>query len=134
MEAGKSVWVMNVVPTSGLNYLPLIQDRGYVGVLHDWCEAFPTYPRTYDLVHAAGFLSIEAAQQHRCTMLDIFIEIDRLLRPEGWIIIRDTVPLIESARALTTRLKWDARVIEIESDSDQRLLICQKPFFKKQAN
>ncbi|CAJ2644404.1 probable pectin methyltransferase QUA2 isoform X2 [Trifolium pratense] len=134
LQSGKSVWVMNVVPTSGLNYLPLIQDRGYVGVLHDWCEAFPTYPRTYDLVHAAGFLSIEAAQQHRCTMLDIFIEIDRLLRPEGWIIIRDTVPLIESARALTTRLKWDARVIEIESDSDQRLLICQKPFFKRQAN
>ncbi|KAK2442429.1 putative pectin methyltransferase QUA2 [Trifolium repens] len=134
LQSGKSVWVMNVVPTSGLNYLPLIQDRGYVGVLHDWCEAFPTYPRTYDLVHAAGFLSIEAARQHRCTMLDIFIEIDRLLRPEGWIIIRDTVPLIESARALTTRLKWDARVIEIESDSDQRLLICQKPFFKKQAN
>lgn len=53
---------------------------------------------------------------------------------QGWIIIRDTVPLIESARALTTRLKWDARVVEIESDSDQRLLICQKPFFKRQAN
>lgn len=67
-------------------------------------------------------------------MLDVFIEIDRLLRPEGWIILRDTVPLIESARALTTRLKWDARVVELESDSDQRLLICQKPFFKKQTN
>ncbi|TKY74379.1 pectin methyltransferase QUA2 [Spatholobus suberectus] len=134
LRAGKSVWVMNVVPVSGSNYLPLIQDRGYVGVLHDWCEAFPTYPRTYDLVHAAGLLSLESSQQRRCTMLDMFIEIDRLLRPEGWIIIRDAVPLIESARALTTRLKWDARVVEIESDSDQRLLICQKPFFKRQAN
>ncbi|RZC06769.1 putative pectin methyltransferase QUA2 isoform C [Glycine soja] len=82
VQAGKSLWVMNVVPLSGLNYLPLIQDRGYVGVLHDWCEAFPTYPRTYDLVHAAGLLSLEFAQQRRCTMLDIFIEIDRLLRPE----------------------------------------------------
>ncbi|QCE15903.1 S-adenosyl-L-methionine-dependent methyltransferase [Vigna unguiculata] len=98
------------------------------------CEAFPTYPRTYDLVHAAGLLSLEFARQRRCAMLDVFIEIDRILRPEGWIIIRDTVPLIESARALTKRLKWDARVVEIESDSDQRLLICQKPFFKKQAN
>ncbi|KAI4307407.1 hypothetical protein L6164_030601 [Bauhinia variegata] len=134
LQAGKSVWVMNVVPTSGPNNLPLILDRGFVGVLHDWCEAFPSYPRTYDLVHAAGLLSLETTQQRRCSMLDIFTEIDRLLRPEGWIIIRDTVPQIESARALTTRLKWDARVIEIESDSDQRLLICQKPFFKKQAS
>ncbi|TKY56264.1 pectin methyltransferase QUA2 [Spatholobus suberectus] len=132
LQARKSVWVMNVVPISGPNYLPLIQDRGFVGVLHDWCEAFPTYPRTYDLVHAAGLLSLET-EQHRCSMLDLFIEIDRLLRPEGWVIIRDTVPLIESARALTAQLKWDARVIEIESDSDQRLLICQKPFYKRQA-
>lgn len=36
LEAGKSVWVMNVVPTIGHNYLPLILDRGFVGVLHDW--------------------------------------------------------------------------------------------------
>ncbi|KAG6698990.1 hypothetical protein I3842_08G047200 [Carya illinoinensis] len=133
LEARKSVWVMNVVPTNGPNYLPLIMDRGFVGVLHDWCESFPTYPRTYDLVHAAGLLSLEIGQQRRCTTLDLFSEIDRLLRPEGWVIFRDTAPLIESARALTSRLKWDARVVEMESNSDERLLICQKPFFKRQA-
>ncbi|KAI5597823.1 hypothetical protein POPTR_002G098000v4 [Populus trichocarpa] len=132
LEAGKSVWVMNAVPTSGPNYLPLILDRGFVGVLHDWCEPFPTYPRSYDLVHAKGLLTLQTHQQRRCTMLDLFTEIDRLLRPEGWVIIRDTAPLVESARMLITRLKWDARVIEIESNSDDRLLICQKPFFKRQ--
>lgn len=46
------------------------------------CEAFPTYPRTYDMVHAEGLLSLEYGQQRRCTMLDLFSEIDRLLRPE----------------------------------------------------
>ena len=50
------------------------------------------------------------------------------------MIIRDRAPLIETARALTAGLKWDARVIEMESNSDERLLICQKPFFKRQAN
>jgi len=134
LEAGKSVWVMNVVPTSGPNSLPLILDRGFTGVLHDWCEAFPTYPRTYDMVHGEGLLSLETAQQRRCTMLDIFSEIDRLLRPEGWVILRDSASLIEIARALATRLKWDARVVEIDSNSNERLLICQKPFFKKQLN
>lgn len=134
LEAGKSVWVMNVVPTSGSNYLPLILDRGFVGVLHDWCEAFPTYPRTYDMVHADGLLSLETDRQKRCTTLDLFTEIDRLLRPEGWVILRDTASLIESARALTTRLKWDARVVEIESNSEERLLVCQKPFLKQQVN
>lgn len=61
-----------------------------------------------------------------------FADMDHVL--QGWIIIRDTVALIESARTLSTQLKWDARVIEIESDSDQRLLICQKPFFKRQSS
>lgn len=36
LQARKSVWVMNVVPISGPNHLPLIHDRGFVGVLHDW--------------------------------------------------------------------------------------------------
>ncbi|GER55657.1 S-adenosyl-L-methionine-dependentmethyltransferases superfamily protein [Striga asiatica] len=131
-ETGKSVWVMNVVPTKGLNTLPLIHDRGFVGVLHDWCEPFPTYPRTYDLVHAEGLLSIEFDEKPRCQLLDLFAEVDRILRPEGWLILKDRCRAIEYARSLTTHLKWDARVVEIENNSDERLLICQKPFFKRQ--
>nr|GEY52950.1 probable pectin methyltransferase QUA2 [Tanacetum cinerariifolium] len=134
LEAGKSVWVMNVVPTSGPNHLPLILDRGFLGVLHDWCEPFPTYPRTYDLVHAEGLLSLETAKQRRCSMLDVFFEIDRLLRPEGWVILHDTSSLIETARSVTTRLKWEARVVDIESNSDEKLLVCQKPFIKRRSN
>lgn len=36
LEAGKFVWVMNVVPIGAPNYLPMILDRGLVGVRHDW--------------------------------------------------------------------------------------------------
>ncbi|WOL08708.1 hypothetical protein Cni_G17461 [Canna indica] len=132
LDAGKSAWVMNVVPTNGPNYLPLIFDRGFIGVQHDWCEAFPTYPRTYDMVHAEGLLSLEARQKQRCSMLDIFLEIDRILRPEGWVIIRDTAHLVETARTVTAQLKWDARLMAFASSSDDKLLVCQKPFFRKQ--
>ncbi|XP_068639050.1 probable pectin methyltransferase QUA2 [Aristolochia californica] len=131
LNAGKSVWVMNVVPTLGPNNLPLILDRGFVGALHDWCEAFPTYPRTYDLLHAEGLLSLQFSQYHKCSMFDLFLEMDRILRPEGWVVLRDTASLIETARAVAAQLRWDVRVVEIESNSDERLLICQKPFTKK---
>lgn len=40
LDAGKSAWVMNVVPTSGPNHLPLITDRGFIGALHDWYADF----------------------------------------------------------------------------------------------
>eukprot|EP00262_Sarcandra_glabra_P016952 TRINITY_DN5657_c0_g3_i2.p1 TRINITY_DN5657_c0_g3~~TRINITY_DN5657_c0_g3_i2.p1 ORF type:complete len:138 (+),score=18.37 TRINITY_DN5657_c0_g3_i2:57-416(+) len=52
-------WVMNVVPITEPNTLPAIYDRGLIGVIHDWCEPFDTYPRTYDLLHAAGLFSVE---------------------------------------------------------------------------
>ncbi|CAN6466801.1 unnamed protein product [Victoria cruziana] len=82
LDAGKSVWVMNVIPIEKPSYLPLIFDRGFIGILHDWCEAFPTYPRTYDMLHADGLFSLETVVQHRCTVSDIFLEMDRILRPE----------------------------------------------------
>lgn len=36
LEEKKSAWVMNVVPASASNGLPLILDKGFAGVIHDW--------------------------------------------------------------------------------------------------
>ena len=53
------VWVMNMVPAnSDLNTLGVIYERGLIGTYQDWCEAFSTYPRTYDLIHASELFSI----------------------------------------------------------------------------
>ncbi|XLS47872.1 hypothetical protein HN51_022230 [Arachis hypogaea] len=53
------LWVMNVVPTiAEKSTLGVIYERGLIGIYHDWCEAFSTYPRTYDLIHANGLFSL----------------------------------------------------------------------------
>ncbi|KAK9276559.1 hypothetical protein L1049_006094 [Liquidambar formosana] len=129
LEAKKSVWVMNVVPIRAPNTLPLILDQGFAGVLHDWCEPFPTYPRTYDMLHANGLLS--HLNSERCNIMDLFLEMDRILRPEGWAVLCDKVGAIEMARTYATQIRWEARVIDLQNGSDQRLLVCQKPFLKK---
>ncbi|GER35458.1 S-adenosyl-L-methionine-dependentmethyltransferases superfamily protein [Striga asiatica] len=51
------VWVMNVVPSTH-ETLGVIYERGFIGTYMDWCEAFSTYPRTYDLIHAGGVFSL----------------------------------------------------------------------------
>lgn len=129
LEERKSVWVMNVVPVRAPNTLPLILGQGFAGVLHDWCEPFPTYPRTYDMLHANGLLSHLALE--RCSMRDLFLEMDRILRPEGWVVLSDKMGTIELARMLATQIRWEARVIDLQNGSDQRLLVCQKPFLRK---
>ncbi|XP_030956644.1 probable methyltransferase PMT5 [Quercus lobata] len=129
LEEKKSVWVMNVVPIRGPNTLPLILNQGFAGVLHDWCEPFPTYPRTYDMLHANGLLSHLTSE--RCSLMDLFLEMDRMLRPEGWVVLSDKVGAIEMGRTLAAQIRWEARVIDLQNGSDQRLLVCQKPFVKK---
>ena len=37
-DHGVDCWVMNVVPVSDTNTLPVIYDRGLIGVVHDWYE------------------------------------------------------------------------------------------------
>ncbi|KAJ7952643.1 S-adenosyl-L-methionine-dependent methyltransferases superfamily protein [Quillaja saponaria] len=77
LESKKS-WVMNVVPTIATNTLGVIYERGLIGIYHDWCEGFSTYPRTYDLIHANGLFGL---YQNTCNLEDILIEMDRILRP-----------------------------------------------------
>ncbi|KAF2308857.1 hypothetical protein GH714_022021 [Hevea brasiliensis] len=71
------LWVMNVVSSYAVNTLPVVYDRGLIGTYHDWCEAFSTYPRTYDLLHLDGLFT---AESHRCDMKYVLLEMDRILR------------------------------------------------------
>eukprot|EP00850_Spirogloea_muscicola_P021752 SM000260S09948 [mRNA] locus=s260:114816:120959:- [translate_table: standard] len=100
----RPMWVMNVVPTSSPDTLSIIFDRGLIGVYHDWCESFNTYPRTYDLLHCDHVLSIDA---QRCKISDIMLEMDRILRPGGYAIIRDTTDILLKAKAIAADFHWN---------------------------
>lgn len=50
---------------------------------------------------------------------------------QGWVVISDKLGAIEMARMVVTQMRWEARVIDLQNGSDQRLLVCQKPFLKK---
>nr|XP_023887154.1 probable methyltransferase PMT10 isoform X1 [Quercus suber] len=125
-------WVMNVVPVSGPNTLPVIYDRGLIGVRHDWCEPFDTYPRTYDLLHANGLFSVEKKRQ-RCDFSTIMLEMDRMLRPDGRVYIRDTISVIGEVNEIASALGWVPALRETGEGphSSWRILICDKQERKK---
>ncbi|XP_062101043.1 probable methyltransferase PMT10 [Humulus lupulus] len=118
-------WVMNVVPVSGFNTLPVIYDRGLVGVMHDWCEPFDTYPRTYDLIHAAGLFSIE---KKRCNITSIMLEIDRMMRPGGRAYIRDSVSVISELQEIASAIGWVPALHDTGEGpfASWKILICEK--------
>ena len=167
---------MNVVPVHAADTLPIIYERGLVGIYHDWCEPFSTYPRSYDLLHADHLFSrlkiryaIEKQpcfdQEFCCVVLicsvshpvlrthvlamnsqvptpylrhvcryalfilpgkpiivllsatlvlcrcrqpvAIVVEMDRILRPGGWAIIRDKLEILDPLETILKSLHWE---------------------------
>ncbi|XP_055813707.1 probable methyltransferase PMT3 [Solanum dulcamara] len=112
----KDVWVMNVVPKDGPNTLKIVYDRGLIGTTHDWCEAFSTYPRTYDLLHAWNIFS--DIEKKGCSGEDLLLEIDRIVRPSGFVIFRDKQHVIDFVKKYLSPLHWEA-VADPTADQDQ---------------
>ncbi|XP_044492460.1 probable methyltransferase PMT15 isoform X2 [Mangifera indica] len=112
------VWVMNMVPVEAeINTLGVIYERGLIGSYQNWCEAMSSYPRTYDFIHAASVFSL---YKDRCEMEDILLEMDRILRPEGSVIIRDDVDMLVKIKSLIDGMQWDGRITDHEDGPHQR--------------
>ncbi|KAI4970530.1 hypothetical protein ZWY2020_001444 [Hordeum vulgare] len=127
----KDVWVMNVVPFMESGKLKIIYDRGLIGTIHNWCESFSTYPRTYDLLHA--WLLFSEMENQGCGLEDLLIEMDRIMRPHGYAIIRDKAAVIDYIKRLLPALRWDDWSSEVKpkrdalsSAGDERVLIVRK--------
>ncbi|CAL5441566.1 unnamed protein product [Camellia sinensis] len=106
------LWVMNVMPTiAERDTLGVIYERGLIGIYHDWCEGFSTYPRTYDLIHANGVFSL---YKDKCNAEDILLEMDRILRPEGAVIFRDQVDVLVKVKRLVAGMRWNTKMVDHE--------------------
>ncbi|KAF8658126.1 hypothetical protein HU200_059593 [Digitaria exilis] len=101
------LWVMNVVTIDSPDTLPVIYERGLLGMYHDWCESFSTYPRSYDLVHADHLFS---NLKSRCKLLPVMVEVDRILRPGGKLIVRDDMATVEEVQSVARSLHWEVRM------------------------
>lgn len=127
LESQKS-WVMNVVPTIADNTLGVVYERGLIGIYHDWCEGFSTYPRTYDLIHASGLFSL---YQDKCNLEDILLEMDRILRPEGSVIIRDEVDVLNKVKKIVGGMRWEAKMMDHEDGPlvPEKILVIMKEYW-----
>lgn len=123
------VWVMNIVPVeANVNTLGVIYERGLIGTYQNWCEAMSTYPRTYDFIHADAIFTL---YRDKCGMEDILLEMDRILRPQGSVIIRDDVDLLVNAKTIADELQWETRLVDHEEGPlvREKLLIATKQYW-----
>lgn len=145
---------MNVVPIDSPDTLPIIYDRGLFGIYHDWCESFSTYPRSYDLLHAdhlfsdikkrlillhplcqltgnkilLSYVTRDPIFANRCPIESVFAEVDRILRPEGKLIVRDNAETILEIENMARSVKWKVKMSY--SKDGEGLLFVQKSFWR----
>ena len=74
--------------------------------INDRCEAFSTYPRTFDLLHAWNIIS--DIEKKGCSPEDLLLEMDRILRPTGFIIIQDKQSAVDFVKKYLSALHWEA--------------------------
>ncbi|XP_062222460.1 probable methyltransferase PMT15 [Phragmites australis] len=130
--ADDPLWVMNMVPTVGnTSTLGAIYERGLIGSYQDWCEGMSTYPRTYDLIHADSVFTL---YKNRCEMESILLEIDRILRPEGTVIIRDDVDILVKVKSLADGMRWDSQIVDHEDGPlvREKVLLVVKTYWTAQ--
>jgi hypothetical protein len=51
---------------------------------------------------------------NRCQFEDILLEMDRILRPEGAVIIRDKVDVLVKVEKIANAMRWKTRLADHE--------------------
>nr|AAT39937.2 Putative methyltransferase family protein [Solanum demissum] len=92
------------------------------------CEAFSTYPRTYDLIHASGLFSL---YKDKCEFEDILLEMDRILRPEGAVILRDNVDVLIKVKKIIGGMRWNFKLMDHEDGPlvPEKILVAVKQYW-----
>lgn len=87
-----------------------------------------TYPRSYDFIHADRVFSL---YNDKCEIEDILLEMDRILRPQGSVIIRDDVDVLTKVKNVVDGLQWDNRMTDHEEGPlvREKLIVATKQYW-----
>lgn len=64
-------------------------------------------------------------------MEDILLEMDRILRPEGTVILRDDAEVLNKVRRIVSGMRWKAKMIDHEDGPlvPEKILVSVKEYW-----
>jgi hypothetical protein len=67
----------------------------------------------------------------RCEMEDILLELDRILRPEGTVIIREDVNFLVKIKSIADEMRWNSQIVGHEDGPlvREKLLLVVKRYW-----
>lgn len=69
---------------------------------------------------------------YRCNLVDLMVEMDRILRPEGTVVVRDSPEVLEKVARVARVVRWKATVYDKEPGSygKEEVLVATKSLWK----
>ena len=64
--------------------------------------------------------------------MDLMVEMDRILRPEGTVLVRDSPEVIDKVARIARAVRWTATIHQKEPESNgrEKILVATKNFWK----
>lgn len=68
---------------------------------------------------------------NRCRLEDILLEMDRILRPEGAVILRDEVDVLNKVKKIAGGMRWDVKLMDHEDGPlvPEKILVAAKRYW-----
>lgn len=78
-----------------------------------------------------SILTIKLFVASRCDILDVLIEMDRILRPEGAVLVRDEVDVLNKVMLITQGMRWECRMADHEDGPfvREKIMVCVKTYW-----
>ncbi|KAI4382869.1 hypothetical protein MLD38_008774 [Melastoma candidum] len=73
---------------------------------------------------------VRSTEKHhcsRCEMVDVVVEMDRVVRPGGYVVVQDTVEMMDKLGEMLRSLHWGVNMYR------DQLLVGEKGFWRPQS-
>lgn len=69
---------------------------------------------------------------YRCNLVDLMVEMDRILRPEGTVVVRDSSEVVEKVARVARAVRWKTTIYDKEPESygREKVLVATKSLWK----
>lgn len=62
-------------------------------------------------------------------MEDILVEMDRILRPEGAVIIRDSIAVLNKVLRVARGIRWNVRIMGGDNGGPDKIIVAVKRYW-----